>query len=103
MVPTTSLLRFAGCFGLCAVLASRTPAAGPPFVDFETPQGEPIAVSSDGSRIYAVNTPDNRLTVFDAASLRRTAEIPVGLEPSSVRERPGTDEVWVVNNLSDSV
>ena len=54
-----------------------------------------------------MNTPDGRLSVFDICNPARhapllVAEIPVGLEPISVRAR-SNDEVWVVNEVSDSV
>jgi YVTN family beta-propeller protein len=55
--------------------------------------------------MFAVNTPDARLSVFDLsqpATPVLIAEIPVGLEPVSVNPRTN-DEVWVVNQLSDSV
>ena len=37
------------------------------FVNFETPQVHAIAVSQDGQRLLALNTPDNRLAVFSLA------------------------------------
>ena len=88
---------------LLALASSPAPArAG--FVAFESGQVRPLALSPDGSRLFAVNTPDNRLEVFDvgAAGLAHAYSIPVGLEPVAVAAR--TDgEVWVVNHLSDSV
>ena len=88
---------------LLALAASPAPArAG--FVAFESGQVRPLALSPDGSRLFAVNTPDNRLEVFDvgAAGLAHVASVPVGLEPVAVAARTD-DEVWVVNHLSDSV
>ncbi len=35
-------------------------AAGPPFVEFESGQVRPLAISPDGATLFAVNTPDNR-------------------------------------------
>jgi DNA-binding beta-propeller fold protein YncE len=61
-------------------------------------------MSPDGRRLFAVNTPDNRLEVFriHGDRLIHISSIPVGLEPVAVAAR--TDrEVWVVNHLSDSV
>jgi hypothetical protein len=54
--------------------------------------------------LFAVNTPDNRLTIYSvgAGGLTFAAEVPVGLEPVAVAARSNT-EVWVVNHLSDSV
>lgn len=75
-----------------------------PFVNFETPHVHPLDVTPDGTRLLAVNTPDGRLEVFDLTSPIpvRTASIPVGVDPVSVRAR--TDgEAWVVNHVSDSI
>ncbi len=75
------------------------------FVNFEGKQTAPIRLSPDGSRLFVVNTPDNRLSVFDVANPLNPiliAEIPVGLEPVSVNPRDN-DEAWVVNEVSDSV
>ena len=75
------------------------------FVNFESPQVRPVAISQDGTRLYAVNTADNRLAVFSLASPTFPVllkEIPVGLEPTSVTVR-SKDEVWVVNHVSDSI
>lgn len=73
------------------------------FVNFESPQTRPLALAPGGGLLYAVNTPDNRLSVIDTTSLALIAEVPVGLEPVAVAPRPGSAEVWVANHLSDSV
>ncbi len=41
-------------------------AQGPPegFRNFESPQVHPLAVTPDGTRLLAVNSPENRLSVF---------------------------------------
>jgi len=88
----------------CLVL-TLTNAAAAQFVNFESPQVRPVAISQDGSRLFAVNTADNRLAVFSLAQPAAPVllkEIPVGLEPVSVAIR-SKDEVWVVNHVSDSV
>ena len=75
------------------------------FVNFEGKQVSPCRLSPDGSRLFAVNTPDNRLSVFDVSSPQNPvliAEIPVGLEPVSVNVL-NNDEAWVVNEVSDSI
>src|SRR6267378_196093 len=79
--------------------------AGPtPFRNFEAPQIHPLALTPDGTRLLAVNTPNASLSVFQlvSGSPVLTAEIPVGLEPVSVAAR-NNREAWVVNWLSDSV
>src|ERR1043165_1531728 len=75
------------------------------YVNFEGKQTSPIRLSPDGSRLFAVNTPDARLSVFDVtqpSNPRLIAEIPVGIEPVSVNPRDN-EEVWVVNEVSDSI
>lgn len=91
-----------------AVLAIVT-LVGPPavrgFVAFESGPVRPLAMAPDGSRLFAVNIPDNQLEVFTInpdGSLQHLTSVPVGLEPVAVAAR-SADEVWVVNHLSDSV
>src|SRR6476646_8697636 len=75
------------------------------FVNFEGKQTAPVRLSPDGTRLFAVNTPDGRLSVFDTSNPSNPvliAEIPVGLEPVSVNP-VSNDEAWVVNEVSDSV
>jgi YVTN family beta-propeller protein len=83
--------------------APQTPAPGP-FVTFESGQVRPLALSPDGKRLFALNTPDGRLEIYDIRSgiplFRRSVR--VGLEPVAVAARSNS-EVWVVNHLSDSV
>jgi MYXO-CTERM domain-containing protein len=71
---------------------------------FESIPTRPLALSSDGSRLYATNTPDGHLEIFDVSGVTpvRVGSVPVGLDPVAVALR--TDgEAWVVNKLSDSV
>jgi len=87
------------------VVALVTPAvASPSFVAFESGQVRPLAMSPDGTRLFAVNTPDNRLEIFDIVSgtLAHVGSVSVGLEPVAVAAR-SNGEVWVVNHLSDSI
>ncbi len=82
---------------------SRATAASS-FTLFETGQVRPLALSPDGSHLFAVNTPDNRLEIFDVTgpSIAHVGSVSVGLEPAAVAARTN-GEVWVVNHLSDSV
>ena len=79
------------------------------FVNFEGAQTNPIRISSDGTRLFAVNTPNATVSVFDLtkpSSPGLIAEIPVGIEPVSVNINPGVpgnDEAWVVNQESNSI
>ena len=85
----------------CAALTSSLIAQST-FTHFEARQTHPIALTPDGSKLLAVNSPDARLSVFDASTMSLSAEVPVGLEPVSVRARTN-DEAWVVNEVSDTV
>lgn len=84
-----------------AVIAQTLPSD---FKSFESPQVHPLALTPNGTRLLAVNTPDHRLSVFqlDGEAPALAAEIPVGLEPVSVAAR-NDREAWVTNWLSDSV
>ncbi len=74
---------------------------------FEAGAVRPLALSTDGTRLFAANIPDGRLEVLDVSADRlvHRSSVPVGLEPVAVavRSTPRGDEVWVVNHLSDSV
>jgi len=86
------------------LLAGGTTAAAS-FVAFETGQVRPLAMSPDGTRLFALNTPDNRLEIFSVdggGGLTHSGTVAVGLEPIALAAR-NDGEVWVVNHLSDSV
>jgi YVTN family beta-propeller protein len=88
-----------------AVLALAAPARAN-FVTFESGQVRPLALAPDGSKLFAVNTPDDRLEIFavdGSGGLTHTGSVPVGLEPVAVAVRADGSQAWVVNTLSDSV
>lgn len=77
------------------------------FTHFEARHTHSIGTTPDGTRLLALNSNDARLCVYDVSSPTAPqpilmAEIPVGLEPVSLRARTN-DEVWVVNEVGDSV
>ena len=74
------------------------------FTTFESGQVRPLALSPSGNRLFAVDTPDDTLEIFDvtAGGLAPAGSVTVGLEPVAVAARTDT-EVWVVNHLSDSI
>lgn len=60
---------------------------------------------ADAKQLIAVNTPDNRLEIFNIGKhgkLQAAGSVPVGLEPVAVAIHPN-GQAWVVNHLSDSV
>lgn len=90
---------------LCIPLAHSQETT--PYAHFEGRQTHPIGLTPGGGALLALNTPDARLSVYDVSNSANAtpvlvAEIPVGLEPVSLRARTD-DEVWVVNELSDTV
>ncbi|WP_373372434.1 beta-propeller fold lactonase family protein [Polyangium mundeleinium] len=89
---------------LSGAMLSVGSASAASYTLFESGQVRPLALSQNGQRLYAVNTPDNRLEVFHVTSsgLLHVGSVTVGLEPVAVASR-NNDEVWVVNHLSDSV
>ena len=86
------------------VMLAAAARAGTPFTTFESGQVRPLAMSPDGTRLFAVNTPDNRVEVFKIKNkdLEWQSSVQVGLEPVAVAARTDS-EVWVVNHLSDSI
>jgi len=99
--------RFPVCAAALLAGLSLSPAQQAPYVHYEARHTHPVGLSPDGTRLFALNSPDARLSVFDVSDAANAqpvliAEIPVGLEPVSLRARTN-DEVWVVNELSDSI
>jgi DNA-binding beta-propeller fold protein YncE len=102
--PFSSTTRVVIAIGLLLTVGMAPSGASAAFTTFETGQVRPLALSPDGTRLFAVNTPDNRLEIFSVsgAGLTHIDSVPVGLEPAAVAARTDS-EVWVVNHLSDSV
>ena len=59
MLMERRVIRLGRSFLLLAVALSAAPAAAS-FVTFESGQVRPLALSPDGSQLFAVNTPDDR-------------------------------------------
>lgn len=89
---------------LMSMASSLATAAESSFVAFESGQVRPLAMSPNGRHLFAVNTPDNRLEIYDVTDtgLVHTGSVPVGMEPVAVAARTN-NEIWVANHLSDSV
>jgi DNA-binding beta-propeller fold protein YncE len=108
--PVAVLLKYLRILAAAALLsaplgqAGTARAAPPNFIEFESGHVRPIAMSPGGTRLFAVNTPNDTLEIFNITplGLALQARVPVGLEPVAVAAR-NDGEVWVVNHLSDSV
>jgi DNA-binding beta-propeller fold protein YncE len=97
------------CIVLVVVLFPAMPAtaasSGTGYANLEAAQTNPLRLSADGTRLFAANTANNSLSVFDVTqpgSPVLMVEIPVGVGPVSVNSR-SDDEAWVVNQVSNSV
>lgn len=71
---------------------------------FESGPVRPLVLSADGQRLYVVNGPAGCLEIYtiNGDTLRLVSSVSVGVEPVSIAERT-SNELWVVNHLSDSV
>ena len=82
---------------------AQTPSV---FANFEEAQTNPVRISTDGTLLFAVNTPNASLSVFNVTAsgslTQPPTQIPVGLGPVSVNPRTDT-EAWVVNQVSNSI
>ena len=82
--------------GVVAILAALTllvgvGAAEASFVTFESGQVRPLALTPDGLRLLAVNTPDNRLEIFDVdgtGGLTHGGAVPLASSRSRSRSAP---------------
>jgi YVTN family beta-propeller protein len=85
-------------------LGVHAQSSGPSFLEFESGLVRPLALSPDGTKLFATNTPNGTLEIFNVTPTGLTpfARVPVGLEPVAVAA-PNNNQVWVVNTLSDSV
>ena len=104
MHPRT-LRRFAVALTAFALsLGSQSSAQLPDYTLFESDPVRLLALSSDGSTLYAINMPDNELMVYDVQStgLLLVGRVGLGVDPCAVAARDN-GEVWVVNQVSDSV
>ncbi len=84
-----------------------TVSGGAAFTHLEPRQQRPLALTPDGRTLLALHSTAHTLSVFDVGSPSRSAplliaEIPVSSAPVTVKARTN-DEVWVVNEASDSV
>ena len=101
---TLSFLAALVAMFMAANATSYETGADARLVNFVTQHVLPITMSSVGSKLLVVNTPDNRVVVFDLTGRapRSLGSVAVGLDPVSVGALSNT-EAWVVNHVSDSI
>ncbi|MCA8950056.1 MAG: beta-propeller fold lactonase family protein [Planctomycetes bacterium] len=102
-MPARSLRAALAAFAPFVATLAALPAQA--FVNYESGPVHAARVAPDGSRLFVADTVGGHLQVFDLADPTAPVlvdEIPVGLEPVSVHPRT-RDEVWVCNQMSDSV
>ncbi len=110
MAPALRLSSLVAILAAAVMLFTFVPAttAVPPptsYANFEAAQTNPLRLSADGNSLFAANTANNTLSVFDVSQPSNPQllnEIPVGVGPVSVNPRT-SDEIWVVNQVSNSV
>ncbi|MBK1834426.1 YncE family protein [Roseibacillus ishigakijimensis] len=90
---------------MLTILGGMGVAHGEPL--FESRPVHPLAINAEGTRLYAVNPAEGRLSIFALGGEEHPApslfaEVPVGLLPVTVRLR-NEEEAWIVNELSDSI
>ena len=99
-----------GVLAAASLLAAPAAEAGAPrkhepigFQLFESPQVDPLVLSADGATLYVAHTTANAVQVVSVGSGVAVQRIPVGMEPVSLALRPGGQELWVANHVSDTV
>lgn len=104
-VSVLSISKLSRWVALCCAIVEVAHASAESFMHFEGRHCHPISFTPNGEKLLAVNALEGRLSVFACHSSSMPtliAEIPVGLEPVTVRARNNT-EAWVVNEVADSV
>ncbi len=66
-----------------------------------SPHFNPITIVN--GLAFVTNTPADTIDVIDARTRRIVKRIDVGISPSGLAVRPDGSEIWVTNNISDSV
>jgi YVTN family beta-propeller protein len=94
----------ASALGACHTSSTPPAPTVTPTFTFESGPVRPLALSPDGTELFVANTPNGSLDVFNVAAdgLSFAGSVYVGIDPIAVAARSNT-EVWVVNQVSDSV
>jgi YVTN family beta-propeller protein len=62
-----------------------------------------VAINPDGTKIYAVNSHSNDVSIIDAAKNKVIATVPVGSSPQGVAVSPDGKKVYVTNLASNTI
>lgn len=65
------------------------------YVNFEEAPIHPLELVEAHAELWVANVAAGTISVFKVPGLQLQDEIPVGLGPVAIRQRPGTDEMWV--------
>ncbi|MFT5477492.1 MAG: DNA-binding beta-propeller fold protein YncE [Planctomycetota bacterium] len=73
------------------------------FLMYEVSPTKPVLFAPDGSVFYITNQLGDRLAIYDTASRELILEVPTGPGLVSLKHRPGTSEVWMVDSVTSSL
>ncbi len=79
----------------------RTRAFGNPISVDQNPIG--LAISPDGSHVYAANEGSNDVSVIDTATMSVVKTVPVGNGPAGIAIADDGSTIWVSNNADNTV
>ncbi len=111
-LPLVALLISSPALEVAAQLCAPAPA--PPPVDnrdgylpmFEEAPIHPMEMNTAGTELWVANLPDASVSIFSIGStglLTYQTDIEVGLGPVTIRQRPGSNEMWIVCQSSNAV
>ncbi len=65
------------------------------YVNFEEAPIHPVELVEKHAELWVANVAAGTVSIFQVPGLVLQDELPVGLGPVTIRQRPGTDEMWV--------
>lgn len=108
-MPRARAVRASALLSLSVCLLVLNTGSRIPFISAATAAGPSqssvIALSADNSKLINVNSDVNTVTIFSTTTVPpfKIAEIPVGIDPSSVAVNPASSKVYVTNAYSGTV
>lgn len=73
------------------------------WMNFETAPVDAVEFSDDGQLMYTINQPGARLNVYRMSDNHRIKQIPLGPGLVGLALRPGTDEIWALDQITSTV